>query len=52
MKQYLPRCRTCGSLCAPTDVDTAYETGRAHMKSKHDHAVGIIPIWVNGGKRQ
>ncbi|NMM93467.1 hypothetical protein G1C95_0652 [Bifidobacterium sp. DSM 109957] len=52
MKRYLPRCRTCGSLSAPSDVDSAYETAKAHMKNKPGHAVGVIPIRVNGGKRQ
>ena len=52
MKRYLPHCRTCGSLRAPTDVDTTYETARAHMKTKPGHSVGVIPIRVDGGKQQ
>jgi hypothetical protein len=44
MRLYLPNCRTYGSLAAPTDAATTYETVRQHRKIKPDHSTGVVPI--------
>lgn len=51
MKRYLPRCRTCGPLNKPTDVDTAYHDCREHRTRHRSHSTGVVPIITEQRRR-